>query len=181
MTTDQLTKSRSTLASQQSTAILHSVVYSAVAASLVSEKLKMKNSPSLSTAIVAAALLQQLKTSSESTTTPELFILAPPTAENVVGPLHEELQARLLHDVEEQSLSLLATRVHVLQYLDLAGLAEAVGEGEGRQGNTTIVLLIKAISATLAAAQRRSGAVHVAALADSLMRVLASEAKGARR
>ena len=111
----------------------------------------------------------------------EIFILTPPTS-TVITDLHAILQSRLpptgLCAIPETSLQLLE-KVQLLQYLDLAGLAEGLSEisqnlydREQGSDHSRCVLLVQGLSSTLSSAQRRSGTTQVAAVASNLLRTL---------
>ena len=78
---------------------------------------------------------------------------------------------------EEHSVQLLDS-VKLLQYLDLAGLAEGLSEisqtlhDQQQECRGKSILLVKGLSDTLATVLRRSGTTQVAALTSNLLRIM---------
>ncbi len=149
--------------------------------------LRTNTTQCLSTHIIASTLVppsvvaptgrNQDKSSKEE---PEVFLLAPPTS-TIISDLHSLLQSRVSSTspiaTQETALKLL-DNVKLLQYLDIAGLAEGLSEisqtvhGLQQDSKREAVLLVKGLSGTFSSAQRRSGTVQVAALASNISRTL---------
>jgi hypothetical protein len=114
-------------------------------------------------------------------------VIAPPNT-SIASNIHDLLQARYLAGRESNSLQLLNT-VQIMQYFDVAGLAESISEvssclhdlkshSETRSakdswGVKRQILLLDGLCAALESTQRRSGPVQANAMAASLVRSVA--------
>lgn len=119
--------------------------------------------------------------------TPSTFVIAP-TNTSVASTIHNLLKTRLPTISEDTCLQLLDT-VQIMQYFDLAGLAESLSEvatylhnfysgpapllpshGMVSPSKKRHVLLVDGLCPALESTQRRSGVVQANALAASLLR-----------
>lgn len=121
---------------------------------------------------------------------PSAFIIAPPNI-SIASNIHDLLQARHSTRRESTPLQLLNT-VQIMQYFDVAGLAESISEVSSRlhdlnSRSKTLstsygkdprrmkrqILLLDGLCPALESTQRRSGLVQANALAVSLVRSVA--------
>ena len=126
----------------------------------------------------------------DDSNTPSTFVIAPPNI-SVASHIHDLLQVRHSTRRESTPLQLLNT-VQIMQYFDVAGLAESISEVSSRLHNLNSrsetlstsygknpqrmkrqILLLDGLCAALESTQRRSGLVQANALAASLVRSVA--------
>jgi hypothetical protein len=117
---------------------------------------------------------------------PSTFVIAPPNT-SIASTIHTLLQTRLANRSEKNRVQLLDT-IHIMQYLDFAGLAECFSEVSTclhnlNSGSATLstshgraspqiqrqVLLVDGLCPALESTQRRSGLVQANALSASLL------------
>jgi hypothetical protein len=121
---------------------------------------------------------------------PSTFVIAPPNI-SIASNIHDLLQAR--HSIRRESTRLqLLNTVQIMQYFDVAGLAESISEVSSRlhdqnSRSETLstshgkdpwrmkrqILLLDGLCPALESTQRRSGLVQANALAASLVRSVA--------
>ncbi|KAJ9608372.1 hypothetical protein H2200_007360 [Cladophialophora chaetospira] len=131
--------------------------------------------------VIAAALL----TVSPSGRLPNIYIIAPHTNQTMIPLLH----AHLANTISSSPAAMeLLKSVRLLQYFDLAGLAESVAEvsetlflesqkdeeqhqpGAGLSNNVASHILIQGIASTISVTSRQSGIVQANALLAGLIR-----------
>ncbi|KIW25125.1 uncharacterized protein PV07_10789 [Cladophialophora immunda] len=145
----------------------------------------MRNQRSLILQTLAAALLSsQVRVSATSTVSPNVYIVTPHTSQTI--PMLHVLLANTISD--SQAAIELLKPVRLLQYFDLAGLAESLGEisqdlfQRAHVTNKTTpaelyrralprdIVLIQGLAQTVSATHRRSGLVQSNALLGDMMR-----------
>jgi hypothetical protein len=131
--------------------------------------------------VLAAALLKFNPASAGPSSPPTIYIIAPHTAQSI--PMLHALLANTISD-SQAALDLLRS-VRLLQYFDLAGLAESVAEvseqvyrasqipDATKSGSAEAFVVIQGIGTTVSAAHRRSGLVQANALLAGLTRNIA--------